>query len=234
MAVRCREFPSPKAPNRVSEGPGFRCDGEQLWVRNCVSPKSARRSRGWTRSSIGCWNPGPGSSPPLHSVTASTCRFWWRSPGRGAPRHAYVDLPKIVLPLKPDSRSQAWWSGSEASGSSSWREAVSVNCVLGCLVVAGGRLSAGNAHGSCWGERRFCWSEARRRWSVGSIAKASKVRILHSPPRAQRASFLHGWPAETPVRGPFVVFGCDRVKAAVCSFSWGTTSSPPTSLSMLS
>jgi len=54
MAVRCREFPSPKAPNRVSEGPGFRCDGEQLWVRNCVSPKSARRSRGWTRSSIGC------------------------------------------------------------------------------------------------------------------------------------------------------------------------------------
>jgi hypothetical protein len=54
MAVRCREFPSPKARDLVPEGPGFRCDGEQLRVGNACRPWCSRRPLvSWRRGVIG-------------------------------------------------------------------------------------------------------------------------------------------------------------------------------------
>jgi hypothetical protein len=54
MAVGCREFPSPKARDLVPEGPGFRCDGEQLRVRNACRPWCSRRPlTSWRRGVIG-------------------------------------------------------------------------------------------------------------------------------------------------------------------------------------
>jgi hypothetical protein len=54
MAVRCREFPSPKARDLVPEGPGFRCGGEQLRVRNACRPWCSRRPlTSWRRGVIG-------------------------------------------------------------------------------------------------------------------------------------------------------------------------------------
>ena len=58
----------------------------------------------------------------------------------------------------------------------------------GCLVVAGGRLSAGNAHRSCWGERCFCWSEVRLRWSVDP---SRKLRRFESFTRQQSINVSH-------------------------------------------
>ena len=52
-------------------------------------------------------------------------------------------------------------------------------------------------------------------WDCKSNAKASKVRILHPPPHAERAPA-----AETPVGGPLVWSGCDRVKPAVHGCWW--------------
>jgi hypothetical protein len=43
MAVRCREFPKPEGTRPLPEGPGFRCDGEQLRVRNACRPWCSRR-----------------------------------------------------------------------------------------------------------------------------------------------------------------------------------------------
>jgi hypothetical protein len=43
MAVRCRGVPQPEGTRPLPEGPGFRCDGEQLRVRNACRPWCSRR-----------------------------------------------------------------------------------------------------------------------------------------------------------------------------------------------
>src|SRR5665647_3578455 len=59
---------------------------------------------------------------------------------------------------------------------------------LGCPVAVGcGRLSVGNTRGSLLADRASSLVTGLPPLVCKSIARASKVRILHLPPRAQRA-----------------------------------------------